>query len=428
MAFNSSISIDYTVFPRIINIAAPANTLTIQDLYDTLMTLQAQPSGMDEPNIASASGLEELGGGVRVGLTITLLDALVRFEDRVIDTVCKIFGGNLVSYDTENDLFLDVPADFSENVMVTYTSSSSSTQSELEALQYSSYQNAVWVDPTSTNSGTEYPNGTREYPVNTVADAVMIAEDRGFDTLQVLRSIVIQDTDNVDDFTIIGRDRAQVAVTLSPLCSTNNTIFEEVFLSGTLSQNCTVRHSVTGPLTYLNGFLEQVAMTGDVILGGDATAYITNSGSVKTGTPINFDLGGSQSNLVLRDFDGDASISNSSDMSLEHSLYFNTGRLIINPSVTGGFYDVRGHVEVDDNSTGNAVVDASEVMTVENIVNSTYAVEDPDGYNILESSEIIRKMTYNRVVANGNLVTIYEEDEVTEWKTFDLTNGGREQV
>jgi hypothetical protein len=37
----------------------------------------------------------------------------------------------------------------------------------------------------------------------------------------------------------------------------------------------------------------------------------------------------------------------------------------------------------------------------------------------------IAKLTGNKVTKTGNILTIYEDDGLTIWKTVDITNGGR---
>lgn len=101
MSIRGDITIDWSVSPRIIEVAAPSTALTIQDLYDTLRSLGAGVDAIDEPEIIDGSGKETLGVGVLVGLTIKLLNARVKFEDRSGPDwiVCSIGGGNLVAVD-----------------------------------------------------------------------------------------------------------------------------------------------------------------------------------------------------------------------------------------------------------------------------------------------------------------------------------------
>ena len=108
MAFRDDISIDWAVTPRIITVAAPSTSVLVQDLIDTLRTLESKVENLDKPSIVDASGKDELGveEGItkKVGITLVLLDARLKFEDRVagatpVWTLCKVYGGNLIAKD-----------------------------------------------------------------------------------------------------------------------------------------------------------------------------------------------------------------------------------------------------------------------------------------------------------------------------------------
>jgi len=97
MAFRTDISIDWSVSPRIIEIAAPSTNIIAQDLYDTLAELQAQMHNQVYPIIISAGGKSPLGGGIFTAVTNELLDAKIKFEDRAGPSTifCTITGGNV---------------------------------------------------------------------------------------------------------------------------------------------------------------------------------------------------------------------------------------------------------------------------------------------------------------------------------------------
>lgn len=103
MSIRPDLTINWAVSPRIIEVAAPSIQLSVQDLYDTLRSLGAE--AIDEPEIIDGSGKESLGAGVLVGLTIKLLNAKVKFEDRTGPSwvVCSIGEGNLVAVDEGGD-------------------------------------------------------------------------------------------------------------------------------------------------------------------------------------------------------------------------------------------------------------------------------------------------------------------------------------
>jgi hypothetical protein len=127
MAVRGDITIDWTASPRIIEVAAPSVEITMQDLYDTVRTIASTAAALGENEVIDGSGKESLGGGVLVGLTIKLLNAKVKFEDRDGPswTVCDVSGGNLVAVDGNGDSMSPIePAAY---VTATKTASSSAT-------------------------------------------------------------------------------------------------------------------------------------------------------------------------------------------------------------------------------------------------------------------------------------------------------------
>ena len=107
MAVRNDISIDFLVSPRVITIgndcccAAPSLSVLIQDLHDTIRTIEAQPNSLVFPRIVDSAGKETLGNCLFVGITSTLQDAVLEFEDRCgpITVQATVRGGNLVAVD-----------------------------------------------------------------------------------------------------------------------------------------------------------------------------------------------------------------------------------------------------------------------------------------------------------------------------------------
>jgi hypothetical protein len=127
MAVLSSISVDWAQSPRVITVASPVLSVSVQDLYDTLRDLEDEPVNMSFGHLISAGGKETLDAalGSAVGITATLLNAVLKFEDRGSPTICKVPGGNLVAVD---DMLADInPVAFSTNVLVIIAQSASPT-------------------------------------------------------------------------------------------------------------------------------------------------------------------------------------------------------------------------------------------------------------------------------------------------------------
>lgn len=101
MAVRTDLTIDYSLSPRVVTVAAPSTVLTIQDLYDTLATDQATVGNMSRLILVKAAGKDDLGGGVKVGVTCTLQNTRLAFAARAGPSTvqCKVSGGNLVAVD-----------------------------------------------------------------------------------------------------------------------------------------------------------------------------------------------------------------------------------------------------------------------------------------------------------------------------------------
>jgi len=104
VAFRSDVTVDFDESPRIVEIAAPSTTINIQDLYDTLRTIEAQIDNVNRPilvdNIRTA-GKQTLSAVKQVGITLALNNALLKFADRAgpSHTNMEITDGNLVAID-----------------------------------------------------------------------------------------------------------------------------------------------------------------------------------------------------------------------------------------------------------------------------------------------------------------------------------------
>jgi len=144
MAIRNDVTIDWEVSPRIILVDAPSIEISMQDLLDTLRNAEALPQNMDDDPIVSAAGKENLGGGVYVGLTVTLLNAKLGFEARGGPTwvQCNVSGGNLVALDDIGATMSPIhPTMYTQVVM---TASSSATLQGLDAL-CAEVADAVWA-------------------------------------------------------------------------------------------------------------------------------------------------------------------------------------------------------------------------------------------------------------------------------------------
>jgi hypothetical protein len=107
------VSVDFSVSPRLIEIALPSPLINIQDLYDTLRAIEARLHNLNFPALIDngrSTGKQILSSTKQLGLTVTLRNALVKFADRPGPghVNVEIRDGNLVSTDgIEPPTFID---------------------------------------------------------------------------------------------------------------------------------------------------------------------------------------------------------------------------------------------------------------------------------------------------------------------------------
>lgn len=247
---------------------------------------------------------------------------------------------------------------------VSVSTSNSAGLQDLNSLQAASYAGAISVKTTSGFTGTTFPVGTRGFPVDNLADAVLIGLARGINTITCLNSLTITTGDFSNGF-IFNSDNFQVVtITVQAGSNVTNCVFENVNITGSLDNLNVLTRCMVSDITQLSGEILDCWIDGDITLAGNTAAVISNCVSAHAGVgPTDLptiDMGGSGQSLALRNYTGGIKIINSTDNADTSSLDFISGRVEIASSCTGGEYTIRGIVEVTDNSAGATVDDQSE--------------------------------------------------------------------
>ena len=394
MAFRHDITVDWQSSPRIITVLAPSTETTVQDLVDTLREMETWPDALDEPHIINAAGKEPLGGGVRVGITATLQNAQLAFEARPgPDWVqCKISGGNLVAVDTDGN---EIPAVFpTAYTQIVQANSSSATLQELEMIQYSSFNGGVSLDINSSYSGTEYPVGTPQQPVNNLADAMTIAQERGFFRIFVLSDMTIDTGGDYRGMVFVGDSISKVTMNISSDANVENCEFYDATITGVLDGNCVVKHCRILDLTYIYGVVEKCLLgPGTITLGGDHDIFFLDCWSAKEGinTPV-IDCGGAGQAIFVRNYNGEMKFTNKTGPE-KIVIDLNSGHIILDSTVTNGNILVRGLGTLEDNSNG-ASVDYVDLINNQRISDATWDNAVNDHIVVGSAGETLRNLAY----------------------------------
>jgi hypothetical protein len=113
-------AIEFDQQQQLISVISPQDTLTCQALINAIREEEASERGIIYDQIATASGKEDLGGGVYVGMTVNLITPWqVKFWAG--NYIAKVAGGNLVGG------ILGDPVAYSPGVQVLLIQSAAST-------------------------------------------------------------------------------------------------------------------------------------------------------------------------------------------------------------------------------------------------------------------------------------------------------------
>lgn len=449
MTIRTDVTVDWNRSPRIILVEDPSDEISAQDLLDTCKYHEDLPPNIDDEHLVNASGKENLGGGVSVGITLELQNSIVAFEQRttsdesgtattadstgtsLIDTAatfqtnlitpgatiinftdqsvttvieviseteidcypledgtdnqweigdfykifnvdqCEISGGNVVAVDdlgAESDAAM--PTAFTHLIR---TSSSSATLQESAAIQYSSYGGGVTVDIGSSYSGTSFPVGTPQQPVNNMIDALSIAQAKGLSAFFILGDITLDDSLNFEQYSFYGESIDKTTFTIEANADVEKCEFYEGTVQGILDGQTKLKNCLINDINYISGYIELCVLGGTVTLGGASDAYFLDcwAGTKKDNPPV-VDMGGSGQTLVLQNFNGAIKIINKTGVNDECNISLNAGMVVLDSTVTAGSVNIMGTGALFDYSNG-AIVDTSYLVNPLTVADSVWA-------------------------------------------------------
>lgn len=427
MPVRPDIVVDWARSPRVVKVLAPSTEVTIQDLVDTLRVRETDYEALDDdPLLADATGKDDLGGGVKVGITATLNNAVVQFEQRgssratgtadaasdpthlvdasatfitdgvepgasiinlddgslasVIEVVtetelltsalsdgtsnvwttgdtykvwnevqCSILGGNLVALDADGDQMSPVlPSAFTQ---VVRTSSSSATLQDVESLEFASFNGGVAIKASSPYSGTAFPVGTLQQPVNNLPDAIAIAVERGLNHLHLLENLNIP-AGSYTGYTFLATV-SNVTVSSFAGADLTDSQFIECILVGDFSY-AIPRQCLVTAITTAGSFFDTCTILGPLTLTGPGPVGLVNSMQMDPATPVVLDCASFTGSLSLRGWEGDARVINKSTAG-SVGISLNGGKIVLDATVTAGSFVFTGVGTVEDDSTGTTV-------------------------------------------------------------------------
>jgi hypothetical protein len=343
--------------------------LDIPDFRKWLIDQQDNVDGIVYPDTHKHNTTVEVGGAVLARVVTIINNYTITFED-------DKYAVNLVG---ANSNIADVV-----NVnQVSVRSANSAGLQDLTSLQSASFDNAsVAIDVVNGFSGTVFPTGTLQRPVNNISDAMAIAKRAGMNDLFIIGDLTLYEGDDVANMTISGISSLASSLTIQSNVNTNNTTIKDLKFIGYLDNTSIVRECYIFTTIFNYGFMDRCGFTEETVVlrPNGAIQLIDCISSVAGYNTPTFDLSGEDGanqdhNLMVRGWIGGIRIKNRKG-SNPISIDMASGHVIIDSSCTGDPIYIRGNysLTVEDGATAPDI-DAKTYTHDDNVPQKVWEVQ-----------------------------------------------------
>lgn len=339
--------------------------LDLEALRNTLHDLMDDEDGMAFDTIFTHNEGVTVSGAVLARVIQFINGYTVSFEETGTPYRVNAVGANSNIGEVQNLLSGEV----------SLSTSNSAGLQDLNSLQAASFAGAISVDPSSLFTGTNFPVGTRGFPVQSLSDAAIIASNRGIGTIHIVDTLTIGTGDSVNGLKFIGDNVIVNSVTVNSDSTVTNCIFENLKMDGELDNNNTLKNCHIMDLMHVNGDLINCAIEGTITQDGGSNLLLNNCYSVIAGGGITdtptIDMGGSGQSLSIRNYSGGIELINKTGTD-KASVDISSGQVIIDSTVTAGTITLRGQAKLTDNSGVGATIDSNELINSDNIATAVW--------------------------------------------------------
>jgi len=217
------------------------------------------------------------------------------------------------------------------------------------AIEYSSFNGGVIIDVNSGISGTVFPRGTEQMPVDNMADALLIAEYRGFSKIYLHSDITINSGSDLDYFVLEGQSHVHTDVVIQDSANVTGATFTNCNISGILDGQNEISGCIIGSLDYVNGHIHSCGLTGELLLDGSEDAVIDDCVTVDAFSIPSINMGGSGQNLAMPNYSGLLNIRNMTGANFI-GVGLNSGAIVLESTITSGTVHISGTGMLEDES------------------------------------------------------------------------------
>lgn len=287
-------------------------------------------------------------------------------------------NGNFYSEDGSSP-FTDTLGSYRVFLEQTVSSLVDSTVAQLDDLEHITFNNGVWMKVGSGNTGTTAPQGepqpgSQRVPLDNLADALVVAVNRGFDQLYVEGVWIFDTGDALSNYRLKGINTAKTSVTINPGAVAAGISCSDMHLHGTLDGSTVASNCYIHDLVYIEGTLDMCILEGTIVLAGNE-AYMLHCYSGLT-TP-RIDLANGTTNLNLKNHTGKVVLFSSQTMIAAPtiSISVDPGEVIIESSVTLGNIIIDGVGKVTNSAPTTTSVFMDDLVAGQKFKSLHYSVE-----------------------------------------------------
>lgn len=318
----------------------------------------------------------------------------------------QLEGGNFVAVDSVDAELNPVFPTFGR--FISKASASSATTTSLESLEAAALNGGIAVDPTSPytlSSAVSGVLGSREFPLNNMADVLALSISRGVAKIFVLDDLTVSGVDLSSEFHEFVGDNRSTVLTIDGTADTTGDNFTRLTLQGDLGGSNTIEDCIIGNITNVSGAMENISYVdnADITLNGDLSidrSVVERIGFVWPRFNVN------ANNLNVVGHTGGLSINNQASGGGNTSVVFEQGFIVFDASCTGGTALLTGEMrqDVTDNSAGAVAITNATNSTIRNEMHerldlnssrpNTYT-KNPDGTITITGTNFILTETLN---------------------------------
>jgi len=288
------------------------------------------------------------------------------------------------------------------------------------SLKYGAFGSAIYIDTTNGESGTDYPYGTPFKPVDSLANALTIANLYNIKEFYFSGMLILGQA--YQGWSFIGAAALFNNIIVVNGQDVSYSLFKNCVLTSVMAGiNIQYYECVLNDLSGACGLIYNGGLGGTIVIGEGQTFQGKSVSALGTPTILDFNSSGT-SLCQLQCENGIFRIDNMVSGSI---IQFTStaGEIEISSSCTGGTVLLSGAIKVTDNSSGVYLVQDSVINNETISEECSDAVwEHVTGAAISANVEFVKNIEGGRWKIENNQMIFYKEDNVTVIASFNLFN------